>query len=313
VASPVMNSLTSVDATWLLLCAFLVMLMQAGFCLFETGLVRSKNNTNVAFKNLSDFCIAALVYWMVGFGLMHGISVSGFFGSSHFFYSANSETGAWFLFQLMFCGATATIVGGALAERTSFSAYLIISVLIAAILYPIPGHWIWAGASANVDADAVQGWLAGLGFIDFAGGAAVHLLGGVLALVAVLIVGPRIGRFAKHDDHTENDDLQDDANQTNHANSNTKVAAPTHRSINASNYPIATVGVMLLWFGWFGFNTGSAIGYSNSLSIIAINTAMSAAAGSVVLIIWFIFRTHKPDILAAMNGTLAGLVGVTVE
>jgi len=283
-----MNSLTSLDTTWLLLCAFLVMLMQAGFCLFESGLVRSKNNTNVAFKNLSDFSVAAVAYWMVGFGLMYGSSVSGLFGSTQFFFNTESNNGAWFLFQLMFCGATATIVGGALAERTSFSAYLVISLLIAVFIYPIPGHWIWAGATQSVSPDATQGWLVGLGFIDFAGGAAVHLLGGCLALVAVLIVGPRIGRFAN-----------DDVNPSE------------HRPINASNYPMATVGVMLLWFGWFGFNTGSAVGYSENLANIAINTVMSAAAGSVVLIVWFIFRTRKPDIGSALNGTLAGLVGVT--
>jgi len=282
-----MNSLNSLDTTWLLLCAFLVMLMQAGFCLFESGLVRSKNSTNVAFKNLSDFSIAAIAYWMVGFGLMHGSSVSGMFGSTLFFYSADNPNDAWFLFQLMFCGATATIVGGALAERTSFSAYLIISVLIAAFLYPIPGHWIWAGATLDVSADATQGWLVRLGFIDFAGGGAVHLLGGCLALVAVLIVGPRIGRFSK------------DANQS------------VHHRINASSYPLATVGVMLLWFGWFGFNTGSAVGYSDNLANIAINTVLAAAAGGVALIVWFLFRTQKPNIGSALNGTLAGLVGIT--
>lgn len=275
-----MDSLTALDSTWLLLCAFLVMLMQAGFCLFEAGLVRSKNNINVAFKNLSDFTITAIVYWMVGFGLMYGNSVAGFFGSSDFFFSPTASNGAWFLFQLMFCGATATIVGGALAERTSFSAYIYISVLIGAVLYPIPGHWIWALDGA--------GWLAGMGFIDFAGGTAVHLLGGCLALAAVLIVGPRIGRFADSDADVEH-----------------------LRPINASNYPMAAVGVMLLWFGWFGFNTGSAVGSQGSYALVAVNTALSAAAGAVSLIIWFLIRTGKPDISAALNGTLAGLVGVT--
>ena len=256
------------------------MFMQAGFCLFEAGLVRSKNNINVAFKNLSDFTVTAIVYWMIGYGLMFGASVGGVFGSSQFFFDPASGDGAWFLFQLMFCGATATIVGGALAERTSFSAYLGISVLIGAFLYPIPGHWIWANEGA--------GWLAQLGFIDLAGGTAVHLLGGCLALVAVVIVGPRIGRFA---------DKDADANSL--------------RPINASNYPMATVGVMLLWFGWFGFNAGSAVGKQELYAGVAINTALSAAAGAVALICWFLFRTGKPHIASVLNGTLAGLVGVT--
>lgn len=273
-----MDSLTALDSVWLLLCAFLVMVMQGGFCLFEAGLVRSKNNINVAFKNLSDFAITAVVYWMIGFGIMYGSSVAGLFGSSDFFFDTSNDNGAWFLFQLMFCGATATIVGGALAERTSFSAYIYMSVLIGTILYPIPGHWVWSG----------DGWLTNLGFIDFAGGTAVHLLGGCLALVAVIIVGPRIGRFATNDED-----------------------AASIRPINASNYPMATVGVMLLWFGWFGFNTGSAVGRPEIYAQVAVNTALSASAGGVALILWFLFRTGKPDISSVLNGTLAGLVGIT--
>jgi Amt family ammonium transporter len=256
------------------------MVMQAGFCLFETGLVRSKNNINVAFKNLSDFAVTAVMYWLVGYGLMYGASIAGLFGTTDFFFEPTNGNGAFFLFQLMFCGATATIVGGALAERTSFSAYLLISLLIGSVLYPIPGHWIWAAGQA--------GWLGSLGFIDFAGGTAVHLLGGCLALVAVIIVGPRIGRFSI-----------DENNKT------------TAHKINASNYPIATVGVILLWFGWFGFNTGSLMGDYNGLPLVAINTALSAAAGAATLILWFLFKSGKPDIASVLNGTLAGLVGVT--
>ncbi len=274
-----MQSYTALDITWLLLCAFLVMLMQAGFCLLEAGLVRSKNNINVAFKNLSDFAIAALVYWCVGYGLMFGTSLAGFAGVSEFFYEPTSNNAAWFLFQLMFCGATATIVGGALAERTSFSAYLYISVLIGGILYPIPGHWVWGSD---------EGWLNVMGFIDFAGGAVVHGLGGSLALVAVLIVGPRLGRFPASDSESKN-----------------------HCGINAANYPLATIGVLLLWFGWFGFNVGSLGGYSDKLAQVAINTVLAAASGCVALILWFLFRTRKPQMSAVLNGTLAGLVGVT--
>ncbi len=286
--SLIMNLLTSLDTTWLLLCAFLVMVMQAGFCLLEAGLVRSKNNINVAFKNLSDFAVAAIMYWLIGYGLMYGSSAAGLFGSSQFFFNPAEGHGAWFLFQLMFCGAAATIVGGALAERTGFEAYLLISLLVGAVLYPVPGHWIWSGAAEQVSIDGTQGWLVQLGFMDFAGGTAVHLLGGCLALCAVIVVGPRLGRFAEKDGDG--------------------VEPPP---INASSYPMATVGVMLLWFGWFGFNTGSAIGYSESLALIAINTALAAAAGSVALIVYFLIRTGKPSIGAVLNGTLAGLVGVT--
>lgn len=275
-----MDALTSLDTTWILICGFLVMFMQAGFCLFEAGLVRSKNSINVAFKNLTDFTITALMYWMIGFGLMYGSSVSGLFGSSNFFYSPSADSGAWFLFQMMFCGATATIVGGALAERTAYSAYIWISVLIGSVLYPIPGHWIWGGGES--------GWLKALGFIDFAGGTAVHVLGGTLALAAVLVVGPRIGRFPDRNDK--------DA---------------TVVPINASSYPMAAVGVMLLWFGWFGFNTGSLGGYKENLALVAMNTALAASAGGTAMIFWCIQTTGKPAINKVLNGTLAGLVGVT--
>lgn len=282
-----MDLLTPLDTTWLLLCAFLVMVMQAGFCLFEAGLVRSKNNINVAFKNLSDFTVTALVYWMLGYGIMYGASAAGLFGTSDFLYSSSNSNGAWFLFQLMFCGATATIVGGALAERTSFSAYLIISVLIGAFFYPVPGHWIWSLEGS--------GWLQKLGFVDFAGGTAVHLLGGCLALAAVLVVGPRIGRFNSANSEADNENtVEDDV-----------------KPINASNYPMATVGVVLLWFGWFGFNSGSAVGTDVSIALVAINTALSASAGGVALVVWCLLRTGKPHIGMVLNGTLAGLVGVT--
>lgn len=253
--------------------------MQAGFCLFEAGLVRTKNSINVAFKNLSDFTITALVYWAFGFGLMYGDSVSGLFGFSDFAIAPAGDQGAWFLFQLMYCGAAVTIVGGALAERTSYSAYLLLSLLIGTLLYPIPGHWVWAADSL--------GWLARLGFIDFAGGTAVHVLGGTLALAAVLVVGPRIGRFPSSNSDGET------------------------TPINASSYPMATVGVMLLWFGWFGFNTGSLVGYKENLALVAVNTGLAAAAGGVTMIFWCLYRTGKPDVGAVLNGTLAGLVGVT--
>ncbi len=275
-----MIELTPLDTTWVLICAFLVMLMQAGFCLFEAGLVRSKNSINVAFKNLSDFLITSLVYWAVGYGVMYGSSILGLFGGSKFLFSPIGDEGAWFLFQLMFCGAAATIVGGALAERTAYSAYLGISLAIGVVLYPIPGHWIWSGDD--------NGWLASMGFIDFAGGTAVHLVGGALALAGVWVVGPRVGRFPDPD-------------------------IPGHdpKPINASSYPLATVGVMLLWFGWFGFNAGSLNGYNEDLTRVSVNTVLAAGAGGASMIFWCLYREGKPEMRAVLNGTLAGLVGVT--
>ncbi len=284
-----MQSLTALDTTWLLFSAFLVMVMQAGFCLLETGLVRSKNSINVAFKNLSDFTLAGITYWLIGYAIMYGDSFSGYFGTSDFVYSHESGNGAWFLYQLMFCGAATTIVGGALAERTRYRAYLIISVCIAGFFYPLAGHWIWGGTAQG----ETTGWLAQLGFIDFAGGTTVHTLGGCLALAAVLVVGPRIGRFS--DANTASDDAEAQRNST----------------IQGSNYPLATVGVILLWFGWFGFNGGSNAGFNSNIAPIVINTSLSAAAGGLTLILWFLYRTGRPQIAGVLNGTLAGLVGIT--
>lgn len=290
-----MQSLTALDTTWLLFSAFLVMVMQAGFCLLETGLVRSKNSINVAFKNLSDFTLAGVTYWLIGYAIMYGDSYAGYFGTSDFMYNHDTGNSAWFLYQLMFCGAATTIVGGALAERTRYRAYLILSVCIAGFFYPLAGHWIWGGAAHGESA----GWLAKLGFIDFAGGTTVHTLGGCLALAAVLVVGPRIGRFPDSDCGS------------NDENKKVDIEAQQKSIVQGSDYPLATVGVILLWFGWFGFNGGSSIGYNENIAPIVVNTSLSAAAGGVTLILWFLYRTGKPEIAGVLNGTLAGLVGVT--
>ena len=274
-----MNDLTPLDTSWILLCAFLVTTMQIGFCMLEAGLVRQKNSINVAFKNLMDFVTSGLVYWAIGFGVMYGIGHSnGLFGTSLFFKSHADGAGAFLLYQLVFCSAAATIVGRALAERTRLSAYLIISALLAAVFYPLAGHWVWGG----VLDDGTPGWLAARGFIDFAGSTVVHGTGGWLALAAVVVVGPRIGRF-------------DNPSQP----------------LRGSNYPVATVGVLVLWFGWFGFNGGSAFGFDESIPKILVNTSLSAAAGGFTLLSWAWLRDKKPDIAASLNGTIAGLVGVT--
>ncbi len=254
------------------------MTMQIGFCMLETGLVRSKNSINVAFKNVMDFVVASLTFWAVGYALMYGETIAGWFGSTLFFVEHQNTLGAFFIYQMMFCGAAATIVGGAIAERTRFLGYILISVAMAGLLYPLVGHWVWNGA---VDGET-NGWLGKLGFIDFAGGSVVHGVGGWVALAAVIVIGPRIGRF----DNKE-------------------------KPIRGSNYPVATVGVLVLWFGWFGFNGGSALGYNADIAKVIINTCLSAAAGGLTLVIMAWLTTRKPDIGASLNGTIAGLVGIT--
>jgi len=254
------------DITSLELCAFLVTTMQIGFCMLETGLVRQKNSINVAFKNLMDFVVSGLVFWVVGFGLMYGAGhPSGLFGMSMFTWNHSDGAGAFFLYQLVFCSAAATVVGGAMAERAS-------------VFYPLAGHWIWGGILENGE----PGWLATQGFIDFAGATVVHGVGGWLALAAVIIIGPRLGRFDKD--------------------------APPLRG---SNYPIATIGVLVLWFGWFGFNGGSAFVFDDSVPRILVNTSLAAAAGGFALLSWAWIKERKPNIAVSLNGTIAGLVGVT--
>jgi Amt family ammonium transporter len=183
------------NIVWLMICAALVMLMQGGFCFLESGLARAKNSINVAIKNLVDFCIAGAMFWAVGFALMFGQTYGGYVGTSYFFLdeSAGSWILAFFVFQMVFCGTATTIISGAVAERMRFPGYLMISVLVSGIFYPVFGHWAWNGA----DAGAAEGWLNSRGFIDFAGSTVVHSVGGWVALATVLVIGPRIGRFGK--------------------------------------------------------------------------------------------------------------------
>jgi len=253
--------------------------MQIGFCMLEAGLVRQKNSINVAFKNLMDFIVAGLAYWVVGFGVMYGVGeANGIYGTTMFLKSHEDGHTAFFLFQMVFCSAAATIVGGAMAERTRLSAYLIVSALVAAVFYPLIGHWVWGGALGN----GTPGWLAERGFIDFAGATVVHGTGGWLALAAVVVVGPRLGRFDED--------------------------APP---LSGSNYPVATVGVLVLWFGWFGFNGGSTHKFDEQVPRILVNTSLAAAAGGFTLLSWAWIRERKPNIGVSLNGTIAGLVGVT--
>ena len=255
------------------------MTMQIGFCMLEAGLVRQKNSINVAYKNLMDFIVAGLAYWAVGYGVMYGVGeANGIYGTTMFLKSHDDGHTAFFLHQLVFCSAAATIVGGALAERTRLAGYLVISALVAIVFYPLVGHWVWGGALDN----GTPGWLAERGFIDFAGATVVHGTGGWLALAAVMIVGPRLGRFDED--------------------------APPLRG---SNYPVATVGVLVLWFGWFGFNGGSTLKFDDQVPRILVNTTLAAAAGGFSLLSWAWIRERKPNIAISLNGTIAGLVGVT--
>jgi Amt family ammonium transporter len=268
------------DFIWLLLGAFLVFFMQAGFALVETGFTRAKNATNILMKNLMDFCIGSIAFFIIGWGVMYGTSVSGLFGSNDFFLaSADPGTNeglfkyASWLFQVVFAATAATIVSGAMAERTKFTSYLIYSAVISAIIYPVSGHWIWGG-----------GWLSKLGMIDFAGSTVVHSVGGWAALVGAIILGPRIGKYT----------------------SNGK-----SKAISGHNLPLATLGVFILWIGWFGFNPGSTLKFAENIGHIAVTTNLAAAAGAIVAMITIWIIGGKPDASMTLNGALAGLVGIT--
>ncbi len=272
---------SSVDTIWVLLGAILVFFMQAGFAMVETGFTRAKNAGNIIMKNLMDFALGTIVFWVLGFGLMFA-GDGKFIGGLDIFvqgdYSASYPTYAFLIFQTVFCATAATIVSGAMAERTKFISYCIYSVIISAFVYPISGHWIWGG-----------GWLSQLGFHDFAGSTAVHMVGGVAALIGAKILGPRIGKYKE--DGTPN-------------------AIPGH------SLTLGALGVFILWFCWFGFNgcsTVSATGDDTLVSMSSIfvttNLATAVATTSTMIITWI--RYKKPDVSMTLNGSLAGLVAIT--
>ncbi len=268
---------------WTLIAACLVFFMQAGFALVESGFTRAKNLINIMMKNLMDFAMGSLAFWAVGFGLMFGASPTGFFGVDGFFLSHWSPGGdpwtlAFWMFQAVFAATAATIVSGAMAERTRFSAYLIYSLIVSAFIYPVFGGWAWGGLFHG------GGWLENLGFIDFAGSTVVHSLGGWMALAGAMTVGPRMGKFMKDG---------------------------TVRPILGHNMGFASLGVFILWFGWFGFNAGSTTTADKSIAMIFVTTNLAASAGCVtaMLISWLKFG--KPEVGMSLNGALAGLVGIT--
>ncbi|MCJ8314659.1 MAG: ammonium transporter [Saccharospirillaceae bacterium] len=272
----------NMDLMWILISAGLVMFMQAGFTMLESGMVRAKNSYNVAIKNISDFIVAVLAFWFIGYALMFGSEGNSWFGSSGFGGSEVKEPFdmAFFVFQATFVGTAATIVAGAVAERAKFSAYLIISIVISVLIYPVFGHWAWGSAVSDQ-----AGWLELKGFMDFAGSSVVHSVGGWLALAGIIVLGARIGRFDK------------------------KGKA---QKISGHNLLLSTLGVFILFFGWFGFNGGSALTADTSVPGIILNTILAASAGTITAII--VSALHKKgevSVEKTLNGLLAGLVGIT--
>lgn len=267
------------DIAWILMAAFLVAVMQAGFTCLESGFVRAKNSINVAIKNLIDFCISSLLFTLFGYSLMFGPTHGGWVGDFAMARYDNMDARelAFFLFELMFCGTAATIISGAVSERMRFVGYVVVTVVIAGMIYPIAGHWAWNGLQLG----QANGWLAAMGFMDFAGSTVVHGVGGWISLSAILVVGPRIGRFG-----------------------------PDGHRIEGHNLPMSVLGVFLLWFGFFGFNGGSTLAFDQSVPLIVANTALAGAAGGIggVLLDWAILR--HPSVGGIVNGTVAGLVAI---
>ncbi len=273
------NPDTAINFAWVLICGFLVMSMQAGFALLEAGLTRAKNAANIMMKNMMDFCIGALGYWAIGFALMMGtatgitglmIGLNGFFLWGDAYDVATIEMWFW---QMVFCATAATIVSGAMAERTKFSTYFIASLIVTAFIYPIYGHWMWGG-----------GWLSQLGALDFAGSGVVHCVGGFIALAGAWLVGPRVGKYRKD---------------------GTPVGIPGH------SITLAILGVFILWFGWFGFNPGSTVAAQANIALIAVTTNLAACTAGLAAMVTAWVRYGKPDVSMSFNGVLAGLVAIT--
>lgn len=278
---------TNANILWTLLAACLVFWMQAGFAFVESGFTRAKSAAHIMMKNMLDMSIGALSYWALGFGLMFGVSTAVYVGGDHFFLSPDNGTadGQWeytfWMFQVVFAATAATIVSGAMAERTKFQGYLIYSVVISAFIYPVFGHWAWGTLLLG---DQSGAWLANVGFLDFAGSTVVHSVGAWAALAGAIVVGPRIGKF----------DAQGKA-----------------RPIPGHSMTMAALGVFILFLGWFGFNAGSTTTADGAISRIAVNTFLAACAGAIAAMIVSWKKFEKPDIGMTLNGVLAGLVGIT--
>ena len=271
------------NSIWVLCASVFVFMMQMGFACCESGFARGKNACNIWLKNFCDFCVGALVYYFIGFGFMYGDDWHGIIGINGFFDPLNQDLAVWqgmegtlspqvyLLFQTMFCATTATIISGAVAERFKFNTYLILSAFMTGIVYPVIGHWVWGG-----------GWLSQIGFSDFAGSGAVHMCGGIAALIATIGVGPRIGKYVN----------------------GKSVAIPGH------NISMAMLGGFILWVGWYGFNPGSELAFDDVTLYTTVTTTFAASAGGLTALFFTWIKYGKPDPTLAMNGALAGLVAV---
>jgi Amt family ammonium transporter len=274
---------TNLNYVWTIIAAALVFFMQAGFALLEAGFSRAKNAVNIIMKNVMDASAGALVFFAVGFGLMFGTSWGGLIGTDGFFLMGVGDqpetwTYAFYFFQAVFAATAATIVSGAVAERIKFSGYLVFSVAITGVIYPVFGAWAWGGLFNG------SGWLEGLGFIDFAGSTVVHSVGGWAALAGALVVGPRVGKYAEDG---------------------------TPRSIPGHSLPLAALGVFILWLGWFAFNAGSTTAGTTAIAKIALNTFVAAGAGAATAMAVTWIDGGTPDATMTLNGVLGGLVGIT--
>lgn len=269
------------NSIWVLCAAVFVFFMQAGFACMESGFSRSRNACNIWLKNLCDFCIGALVYYVVGFGIMYGDDYNGLIGINGFIDPLAQKLQVWeglnlskeifLLYQTMFCATTATIISGSVAERFKFNSYLVVSAVMTGLIYPVVGHWIWGG-----------GWLANLGFSDFAGSTAVHFVGACAAFMGAYMVGPRIGKY--------------------------RDGKP--RAIPGHNIPMGILGALILWFGWYGFNPGSELALDETTFYTTVTTTLTAAAGGIAGLVTSWIRFKKPDPTLAANGALAALVGI---
>lgn len=284
IATPVVEEskdfVNGLDTLWVLLGAILVFWMQPGFALVEAGLTQAKNTANILMKNFVDFMFGSVFFWILGFSIMYGAGNDWFGWEGFGFIGEDSNVPAecTFIFQTVFCATAATIVSGAMAERTKFSMYVIFSVLISALVYPIEGHWSWGG-----------GWLSEMGFHDFAGSTVVHLAGGAMALAGAIVLGPRVGKYSKDG---------------------------KSRAIPGHNLVLCALGVFCLWMGWFGFNpcsTVAATGYDNAVSMshVFVTTNMAAATGGIAAMLYTWLVDKKPSLSMVCNGVLAGLVGIT--
>lgn len=275
----------SLDSLWVVVSASLVFLMQAGFLCIEAGSTRRKNNINVAIKNIADVGLSTIMFWAFGYGLMFGTSINGWWGGSQFLpeFSQDSWPIIFFLFQATFCSTAVTIVSGAVAERMAIKGYLLSTLLISGLIYPVFGHWAWSG----LDRSLTVGWLGQRGFVDFAGSTVVHSLGGWVSLAAVVVIGPRLGRFSRR----------------NFA-----------QQASSSDLPLAFLGALLLWFGWFGFNGGSTFAFNDQVPRILVNTLLAGSAGLTAPLLWtLVIQNRQLPFKAVMNGALAGLVSITAN